>query len=181
MGFLSLQGEKGQRRIERTDEREGGVRIQNRYKREWGMQKNISKIQNPGERVAERENKSYPRRCFERFGVFCLLIFCVECMVRNPPMSPSAYRNSLYKNFMLSRLSIKSINGQASVESMPMEGVNEIVYADIGGQSTTDVGGCKPQTFRENVGKGRVIANQWFEGFLKWANFQCPLDPVGNQ
>ena len=65
---------------------------------------------------------------------------------------------------MLSGLSFESVKGQESVESMPMEGVNEIVYADIGGQSIMDLGRYKPQTFTENVGKVRVIPKQWFEG-----------------
>lgn len=48
-----------------------------------------------------------------------------------------------------------------------MEGVEKIVYTDIGGQSIMDLGECKPQTLTEKVEKDGVIPKSWYEGFLK--------------
>lgn len=55
-----------------------------------GHAKNISKKQNPGDRVAERENSVTQDNVLKDLEFFVCLYFAVECVVRSPPMTPSA-------------------------------------------------------------------------------------------
>ena len=53
-----------------------------------------------------------------------------------------------------------------SFASITMEGVEKIVYIDIGGQSIMGLGEFKTQTLTEVLEKYGVIPKLQFEGFL---------------
>lgn len=78
-------------------------------------------------------------------------MFCYAAHAEKPFHDPRFLRKFTLRELCVSGLSLENVKDW--VLDLYQRKGRKIVYTDVGGQTTMDLGECKPKIFTENVGK----------------------------